>query len=147
MRKEPLRPCRDELTANRVRPTPDPEIQFKYPPARVPTRRFYSPMRLIDAAMVLHHLSGDDARSRCQLTSPPADVEHFEKSIRPILAEHCYSCHGEKKQNAGLRLDTAAGMNASADGELVIVAGDPAKSRLIRAVTRQGEFPMPQRRH
>lgn len=73
----------------------------------------------------------------------PAQIEHFEKSIRPILAEHCYSCHGEKKQNAGLRLDTAAGMKAGADGEAIIVAGDPDKSRLIRAVSRQGEFPMP----
>ena len=73
----------------------------------------------------------------------PAQIDHFEKSIRPILAEHCYSCHGEKKQNAGLRLDTAAGMKAGADGEAVIVAGDPMKSRLIRAVSRHGEFPMP----
>ena len=24
-----------------------------------------------------------------------ADVEFFEKKIRPILAEHCYSCHSE----------------------------------------------------
>ena len=50
------------------------------------------------------------------LAALPADpyargCRTLEKSIRPILAEHCYSCHGEKKQNAGLRLDTAAGMN------------------------------------
>ena len=48
-----------------------------------------------------------------------------------MLAEHCYSCHGEKKQSGGLRLDTAAGLAAGADNGPVVVAGDPAKSRLI----------------
>jgi mono/diheme cytochrome c family protein len=73
----------------------------------------------------------------------PAQAEYFEKSIRPILADNCYSCHGEKKQSGGLRLDTAAGISAGTDGEAVVVAGEPAKSRLIRSVNRQGDFPMP----
>jgi cytochrome c553 len=73
----------------------------------------------------------------------PAQVEYFEKKVRPILADHCYSCHGAKKQNAGLRLDTAAGMKSGADDGPVIVADDPAKSRLLQAVTRAGKFPMP----
>ena len=29
----------------------------------------------------------------------------FNKDIRPILAEHCLSCHGPGKKNGGLRLD------------------------------------------
>ena len=37
-------------------------------------------------------------------------VEFFEKKIRPVLSEHCYECHGPKKQKAGLRLDTPAGV-------------------------------------
>lgn len=36
----------------------------------------------------------------------PQDVEFFEKKVRPVLAEHCYSCHGPKRQQAGLRLDS-----------------------------------------
>ena len=32
----------------------------------------------------------------------PAAVEFFEKQVRPVLAEHCYSCHGPKKQSLGL---------------------------------------------
>ena len=67
MRKESLRLAGTNSPQIGFDP-PRPEIQFKYPPARVPTRRFYSPMRLIDAAMVLHHLSGDDARSRCAIS-------------------------------------------------------------------------------
>lgn len=70
-------------------------------------------------------------------------VEFFEKKIRPLLAEHCYSCHGPQKQNAGLRLDTAAGIKTGADDGPVIVPGDPAKSRLIQSVRREGEYAMP----
>jgi hypothetical protein len=73
----------------------------------------------------------------------PGQVEFFETKVRPVLAEHCYSCHGPKKQNAGLRLDTAAGLKAGSDGGPVIVPGDPAKSRLVKSVKREGDYPMP----
>lgn len=80
--------------------------------------------------------------------SPAADppreaIEFFEKAVRPILADHCYACHGPKKQSAGLRLDTAAGLKAGADSGPVVVPGDPAKSKLITAINRQGDYPMP----
>jgi len=73
----------------------------------------------------------------------PEQVEYFEKKVRPVLIEKCASCHGEKKQSAGLRLDTAAGIKAGADNGPVIVAGNPAKSRLVQAVRREGDYPMP----
>lgn len=72
-----------------------------------------------------------------------AQIEFFETKVRPILAEQCYSCHGSKKQNAGLRLDTAAGLKAGSDAGPVFVPGDPAKSRLIKSVKREGDNPMP----
>jgi hypothetical protein len=73
----------------------------------------------------------------------PAQIEYFEKSIRPILAENCYTCHGEKKQSGGLRLDTSTGLKSGIDGQPILVAGEPAKSKIIRSVSRQGDFPMP----
>ncbi len=73
-----------------------------------------------------------------------AEQTHFfETKVRPVLAEKCYSCHGEKKQSAGLRLDTAAGVKQGADDGPVIVPGDPAKSRLVKSVKREGDFAMP----
>ena len=72
-----------------------------------------------------------------------AQLEFFETKVRPVLADHCYSCHGVKKQSAGLRFDTAAGLKAGADNGPVFVPGDPAKSRLIKSVKREGEYPMP----
>ena len=73
----------------------------------------------------------------------PGQVEFFEKKVRPVLAEQCYSCHGAKKQSAGLRLDTAAGLKQGADDGPVVVPGDPTKSRLVTSVSRAGDFPMP----
>jgi hypothetical protein len=73
----------------------------------------------------------------------PEQIEFFEKKIRPVFAEKCFSCHGEKKQSAGLRLDTAAGAKAGADDGPVIAPGDPAKSRLVASVKRVGEHAMP----
>jgi hypothetical protein len=75
--------------------------------------------------------------------SPPDPIGFFENYVRPVLAEHCYSCHGPKKQSAGLRLDTAAGLKAGADSGPVVVPGDPARSKLIAAINRQGDYPMP----
>ncbi len=72
-----------------------------------------------------------------------AQLEYFETKVRPVLADHCYSCHGAKKQEAGLRLDTAAGITKGADDGKVIVPGDPAKSRLVKSVRREHELPMP----
>jgi hypothetical protein len=44
------------------------------------------------------------------LASPVAGAEparpvDFIRDVRPIFAKHCFSCHGEKKQKSGLRLD------------------------------------------
>ena len=76
-------------------------------------------------------------------TRQAAQIEFFEKHVRPVLAEHCYSCHGPKKQNAGLRLDTTAGLRAGGDSGPVIIPGQPEKSLLLRAVRRETDSPMP----
>src|SRR5262249_61577468 len=35
-----------------------------------------------------------------------AQLEFFEKQVRPLLAENCFQCHGPEKQKGGLRLDS-----------------------------------------
>ncbi|HWB54772.1 MAG TPA: DUF1549 domain-containing protein, partial [Tepidisphaeraceae bacterium] len=67
-----------------------------------------------------------------------ADLEFFEKQIRPLLAQHCYECHGEKKSKGGLRLDVAAGWQRGGDSGPAVVAGKPDESLLIAAVRREG---------
>src|SRR5437762_3332317 len=63
----------------------------------------------------------------------PADL--FESRIRPLLAEHCYECHStDKKQKAGLLLDSKAGWERGGDSGAPIVPGKPEDSLLLKAV-------------
>jgi Protein of unknown function (DUF1553)/Protein of unknown function (DUF1549)/Planctomycete cytochrome C len=69
--------------------------------------------------------------------------EFFETKIRPILADRCLKCHGEKKQSGGLRLDTQDFVLQGGDSGPVIVPGPPDASRLVQAVSYTGELKMP----
>jgi hypothetical protein len=71
---------------------------------------------------------------------PPSaeQVRFFETRVRPLLLVQCASCHGPKKQNGGLRLDSAAGLRAGGDSGAVVVPGKPEQSLLLRAVRYQG---------
>ncbi|MBM3848118.1 MAG: DUF1549 domain-containing protein, partial [Verrucomicrobia bacterium] len=63
-------------------------------------------------------------------------LEIFESKIRPLLASRCYGCHSkaEGKVKAGLELDWKGGWEKGGDSGPAIVAGDPEKSLLIKAV-------------
>ena len=64
------------------------------------------------------------------------DLDHFEKKVRPLLVEHCYDCHSaEAKIKGGLRLDHRAGWETGGDSGPALIPGDPAASRLLRAVS------------
>ncbi|MCC2672754.1 MAG: Protein of unknown function (DUF1553)/Protein of unknown function (DUF1549)/Planctomycete, partial [Armatimonadetes bacterium] len=67
----------------------------------------------------------------------------FESKIRPLLAERCYSCHGPRVRQAGLRLDSRAELLKGADTGIVAIPGDPDRSRLIRSVRYQDKLRMP----
>ena len=65
----------------------------------------------------------------------PAEREFFEKSVRPVLATHCYQCHGPKKQEAELRLDSRAGMLKGGQTGPAITPGKPEDSELVLAIS------------
>jgi hypothetical protein len=73
--------------------------------------------------------------------------EHFEKKIRPLFVEHCYSCHSDqsKKSKGGLKLDSAVTLKQGGDTGPAIVPHKPAESLLIKAVRRKHDdvSPMP----
>jgi cytochrome c553 len=68
-----------------------------------------------------------------------AGIEFFEKKVRPLLADHCFSCHGEEKQKGKLRLDSPGAIRTGGESGEVILKGEPKKSRLIVAVGYQDE--------
>jgi hypothetical protein len=65
-----------------------------------------------------------------------ATAVDFVREVRPILQKHCYSCHGEKKQKSGLRLDIKAAAFKGGDKHSPdIIAGKAEESPLIRFIT------------
>ncbi len=69
-------------------------------------------------------------------------ADFFEKKVRPILAEHCQSCHsaGAKKTKGGLALDTSAGIRQGGKTGPAVTANDDA-SLLLRAVSHAPDAP------
>ena len=76
---------------------------------------------------------------------PPAEIKiDFSQHVRPILAEKCHSCHGDKQQQAGLRLDRRQPALRGGDYGPVIVPGNSVESKLIkRLVDGDGGIQMP----
>ena len=63
-----------------------------------------------------------------------SDEDFFETRVRPLLVKHCVECHGAKKQEGGLRLDSRSGWMRGGDRGTAIMAGQPENSLLIQAI-------------
>jgi len=84
----------------------------------------------------------ESAAAAQQSAATPADIEYFEKNIRPLLVRHCYECHGPKRKG-GLRLDSHSEMLAGGDSGPAVVPGDVTASLILQAVAHQVEPKMP----
>jgi hypothetical protein len=84
------------------------------------------------AALVLFLVSGFCSAQEAD----PKGVEFFEKKVRPVLSERCFSCHSTtaEKLKGGLYLDSREGLLKGGDTGPAIVVGDPKKSLLMKAV-------------
>ena len=74
----------------------------------------------------------------------PAQIEAFEKNIRPLLIKHCYQCHSTDadKVKGGLLLDSREALLKGGDSGPTLVPGKPQESLLISAVKYQS-YEMP----
>ena len=77
--------------------------------------------------------------------APPPEAVEFNRDIRPIFSDRCYTCHGpdQAKRKSKLRLDTEAGAKVDLGGHFGIVPGDPAKSAVIQRITADEGRRMP----
>lgn len=80
-----------------------------------------------------------------ELRQDAAKLEFFEKKIRPLLVENCYTCHSASTNaRGGLRVDEHRGILAGGGRGKAIVPNEPGKSLLIKAVRHaQGAPAMP----
>lgn len=76
----------------------------------------------------------------------------FNRDIRPILSQNCFTCHGPdeaqrkggSRRTGGLRLDTPEGQLADQGGYAAVVPGKPEDSELyLRLVTSDADDLMP----
>ncbi len=71
------------------------------------------------------------------VTETARSAVDYLRDVRPILAQHCYGCHGPdaNERKAELRLDRRGDAFADRDGVPAFVAGDPAASEAMLRVT------------
>ncbi len=73
-----------------------------------------------------------------------SDALEFNRDIRPILSDNCFTCHGpdSSEREADLMLHIAAGAIADLGGYAAIVPGKPEESELVNRIN-DSEDPMP----
>ncbi len=91
---------------------------------------------LVLCCWTVREVAAEDAPS-------PAALEFFEKKVRPLLVDHCYECHGEKRQRGGLRVDTRDFLLKGTDNGPGLIPGKPDDSRLMHAVRYEDDLKMP----
>ncbi len=67
------------------------------------------------------------------------DAVDYLRDIKPILSQHCYTCHGGLKQESGLRLDTGAFILKGGDSGAAIELGRPTASSLVERMKTTDE--------
>ncbi|MDX2037880.1 MAG: PSD1 and planctomycete cytochrome C domain-containing protein [Isosphaeraceae bacterium] len=87
-------------------------------------------MRSLPALLLPALLCGDAAVGE--------DGIDYLRDIKPILAKHCVSCHGEARPRGGLRLDTAALAFKGGKAGPAVVAGNVDESLLLEAIAGDG---------
>ena len=92
---------------------------------------------VLSAAVVMPRLSAQMQMSDSDMEELSAqDEQFFESKVRPLLIEHCYSCHAADAERirGGLVLDSKEGWEVGGISGPAIVPGDPDGSLFIEAI-------------
>src|SRR5882757_2133635 len=100
-----------------------------------------TPRRGLRGLLVIFFVSEICACIAAPAGKPKSTID-FNRDIRPIFSDNCYTCHGPDsgKRKAGLRLDQQEGAIAELkSGNRAIVPGDLSKSALVARITTNDE--------
>ncbi len=70
----------------------------------------------------------------------------FARDVRPILSNHCWTCHGQDEQTrqAKLRLDSReAALSRGESAKFAVIPGKPEQSEVITRINATGDTIMP----
>lgn len=68
-----------------------------------------------------------------------AKIDFFEKSVRPLLVQHCYECHAGDEQSGGLSVESRSQLIEGGDTGAAIIPGNSSESLLVQAVRYANE--------
>ncbi len=94
----------------------------------IPRKLLLKSAALVAIAMAV---SASAAVDMSKLPPSAARKVDFAADIFPLLNKSCFQCHGEKKQESGLRLDSRETLLKGGDHGAVVVPGKSAESLLV----------------
>ncbi len=86
----------------------------------------------IACSIVLSHvpMAAEDTKAKI----PDEQARFFESHVRPLLAEKCWNCHGEKEAKGGLRLDSRNAILTGGESGAAAVESKAAESMIVEAI-------------
>ncbi len=99
-----------------------------------------SPVFAQQAGVVVADVDPDHARKMAK------GLELFQRTVRPVLAGKCLTCHGGDEVKSEFNLAAREGLLRGGKRGAAAVAGKPDASRLLRLIRREEEPHMPDRR-
>lgn len=102
-------------------------------------KQFIAPRIIICAVSIVSILSLD---AQADDKTDREEIRFFEQNVRPLLVEHCYECHSDKKQKGDLRVDSIGELLAGGESGPSVEPHKPDESLLIEAV-RYESYEMP----
>jgi hypothetical protein len=108
-------------------------------------------MRTIVTAAALVVGTGSSVLAEIDVNKlPPAATKTgvtYEQDIKPLFDASCVNCHGERRQRAGLRLDSREAVLQGSDDGKVVEIGNSKESLLVHCISQlDDEIAMPPKR-